>query len=155
MNISALPLNTPALRPPPGVTPNFQNPAGIQAEIHATLIFCLIISTIFVWSRFYVRYFINRSHGWDDCTFTIMFSQAITDIYQIHRSLRGHVAFLEARASPKSIADLKSQAGFVGYIVIALVASTHGSGLHQWDVRLRDFIIWAKVQSLKLTMNID
>ena len=68
MDIDALPLDTPALKPPPGVTPNFDNPSGIQGEIHAILIFCAVISTIFVWLRLYTRYFINNSHGWDDCT---------------------------------------------------------------------------------------
>ena len=67
MDIAALPLDTPALKPPPGVIPNFDNPAGVQGEIFATLIVCLVVSTIFVWSRLYTRYFIIKSQGWDDC----------------------------------------------------------------------------------------
>lgn len=59
--------DSPALNPPPGIVPNFDNPAGTQGKIHATLIFCLVISTVFVWSRLYARFFIQKEHGWDDC----------------------------------------------------------------------------------------
>lgn len=75
MDIDALPLNTPALKPPPGVVPDFDNPSGIQGEIHALLIVCAVISTIFVWLRLYTRYFIIKSHGWDDCKVIVLSMQ--------------------------------------------------------------------------------
>lgn len=70
MNIVALPPDAPALNPPPGFTSNFDNPAGVQGKIHTTLIFCLVISTVSVWSRLYARFFIQKTHGWDDCKIT-------------------------------------------------------------------------------------
>ena len=60
-----------------------------------------------------------------------------------------------ATAKAKSTTNLTLQAGFVGYIALTLVASGYGSGVHQWDIRLRNFMTWAKVKPSKLTMIID
>ena len=80
----------------------------------------------------------------------------MTDIHQILHSLRGHVTSLKfATAKAKSTTNFTPQAGFVGYIALTLVASRYGSGVHQWDVRLRDFMTWAKVKPSELTMIID
>ena len=70
----------------------------------------------------------------------------MTDCHQTHRSLRGHVTLTFSRGKVESTTNVPSQAGFVGYIAIALFTSTYGSGVYQWDVRLRDFVIWAKVR---------
>ena len=80
----------------------------------------------------------------------------MTDIHQILHSLRGHVTSLTfATAKVKSITNSTPQVGFVGYIALTLVASRYGSGVHQWDVRLRDFMTWAKVKLSKSTMIIN
>ena len=94
MDIDALPLDTPALKPPPGIVPNFQNAPNIHRTTYGVFIFCLIVSTVFVWSRLYTRYFIHKSHGWDDCNVLTMSLYAQADIHQICHSLRGHVTSL-------------------------------------------------------------
>lgn len=37
--------------------------------------------------------------------------------------------------------------GFIGYTALSLEACNHGSGLHQWDVSLADFIRWLQVRA--------
>ena len=70
----------------------------------------------------------------------------MTDFHQTRRSLLGHVSLTFARAKVESKTNGLLQAGFIGYIAVALVSSTYGSGIHQWDVRLRDFVTWARVR---------
>lgn len=59
--------STPALEPPPGVTPNFENPENITPLIEFTLGICLGVSSLFVILRVWTRFIIMKVHGWDDC----------------------------------------------------------------------------------------
>lgn len=74
MDHSIVTPDTPAMRPPNGVIPNFDHPHGIISEIYATLILSMMISTVFVWTRLYTRYFIIKAHGWEDCMFQLSLS---------------------------------------------------------------------------------
>lgn len=58
----------PALPPPPGVTSNLANrevPNHFEWIITATLGFTF--TTILVLIRIYTKFFIIKSHGWEDC----------------------------------------------------------------------------------------
>lgn len=57
----------PALTPPPGVTPNFENPENFFGTIIGTIVVCLTLTTFLAWTRIYTRLFITKSVGWDDC----------------------------------------------------------------------------------------
>lgn len=57
----------PALKPPPGVTPNFENPENFFGTIIGTIVVCLTLTTFLAWTRIYTRLFITKSISWDDC----------------------------------------------------------------------------------------
>ena len=57
----------PAAPPPPGVVPNFINPANQSSIMSATWITCLTVATVSVWLRMYTKFIINKSHGYEDC----------------------------------------------------------------------------------------
>ncbi|KAI1256205.1 hypothetical protein MGN70_002367 [Eutypa lata] len=50
-------LNGPALRPPPGVIPNFENPPNRLATAYAGVTICLFATTVAVFVRFYFKVF--------------------------------------------------------------------------------------------------
>ncbi|KAF7509484.1 hypothetical protein GJ744_008047 [Endocarpon pusillum] len=112
MDLSTLPRDTPALKPPPGTTSNFDNPYNIKPEIYATVGVCLGVSTVLVWLRAYTKFVILKSHGWED-----------------------YYSFI-------------AWAGLVAYAVLGLIASSYGSGVHQWDVRIHNFVTWAKLANV-------
>lgn len=61
--------SSPALAPPPGVTPNFVNPYN-QNKVTITLIsVCLPATTLFLLIRMYSKVRLIKSHGWEDCKF--------------------------------------------------------------------------------------
>ncbi|KAI9794021.1 MAG: hypothetical protein M1816_006646 [Peltula sp. TS41687] len=56
----------PALKPPPGVTPNFVDPPTLRPYLIGTAVACGSVSGLFVLLRMYTKVFISRSFGWDD-----------------------------------------------------------------------------------------
>ncbi|KAL8885343.1 MAG: hypothetical protein Q9205_001018, partial [Flavoplaca limonia] len=65
------PNTTPALQPPPGVLPNFNDPYNTDSTINGTLGICIAISSIFVLLRLYTKLYIIRKYGWEDYTIFI------------------------------------------------------------------------------------
>ncbi|KAI0023352.1 hypothetical protein F4780DRAFT_77269 [Xylariomycetidae sp. FL0641] len=59
-------LNLPALTPPPGVIPNFDNPPNQDAMVLGVTIFCLVIATIAVAIRAYAKIFCFRKVRYED-----------------------------------------------------------------------------------------
>ncbi|MCJ1265579.1 hypothetical protein MMC22_005459 [Lobaria immixta] len=59
---------TPALEPPPGHIPNFDNPENFHGAIIATIAVCLTLVTFMTGVRMYTKLIISKSHGWDDYT---------------------------------------------------------------------------------------
>ena len=53
------------LPPPPGVVPDFNNPA--LGYVIVSFAICLIMTTLVVWVRMYTVFFVIKSHGWADC----------------------------------------------------------------------------------------
>lgn len=72
MDLSLYPSNAdltkiPALNPPPGVTPDFANPA---TRANLTLISCagiVAVMILFVMLRMYTKIYVIQTTGWDDC----------------------------------------------------------------------------------------
>lgn len=60
-------LNGPALAPPPHVTPNLVNPPNLNNYWIATLVICIFISTLTVFTRMYTKIFIAHKVAWADC----------------------------------------------------------------------------------------
>ncbi|KAL5365586.1 hypothetical protein BJX96DRAFT_179979 [Aspergillus floccosus] len=56
----------PAAPPPPGVTPNFDNPPGEEYEIYSISIAMCATATVVLLARLYTRAFILRATGLDD-----------------------------------------------------------------------------------------
>lgn len=65
----------PGLKPPAGVTPNFDNPYSILDPLTAGNALCLTLATISIVIRFYTKLFILKVHGWEDCMWTAMYSE--------------------------------------------------------------------------------
>ena len=61
---------TPALMPPAGVVPNFNNPPGtLEAVTNATMAICFTFTTIFVFVRLLTKYCVDRALLWEDCQY--------------------------------------------------------------------------------------
>ena len=60
-------LNGPALQPPEGVEPNFVNPPNGSTKALGALFTCLVLGTIFLAIRFYVRIFVVKKTHLGDC----------------------------------------------------------------------------------------
>ncbi|KAK3174524.1 hypothetical protein OEA41_001770 [Lepraria neglecta] len=63
--------NLPALKPPPGVIPDFQHASGIANTIIAVNAVFLVLMAICLAARVYVKIAIIRGFWWDDVTFYI------------------------------------------------------------------------------------
>jgi hypothetical protein len=59
---------TPALSIP-NYVPNFDDPKNIALLIKFTVGICFAASTVMILLRIWVRFFIMKAHGWDDCTY--------------------------------------------------------------------------------------
>ena len=58
----------PAAQPPPGVTPDFSNPAeGIHLWLKVTQFICIPVVTCFVIIRLYVKLLMRRVFYIEDC----------------------------------------------------------------------------------------
>lgn len=62
-------LDKPALKPPPGVLPNLEDPPSHRALSLVTLILCLIITTSMTFMRLYVKVVNVRKLHLEDCKF--------------------------------------------------------------------------------------
>ena len=60
-------LDGPALQPPPEVIPNLTDPPNLDSSWIATLVVCIFISTLTVFTRMYTKIFITRKVAWADC----------------------------------------------------------------------------------------
>ncbi len=57
----------PAGRPPSGLLPNFDDPVSLKDPLVAVNVTLLVITTLFVGLRVYIRIFINHKLGLEDC----------------------------------------------------------------------------------------
>ena len=62
-------LNRPAYTPPPGVQPNFDNPANLDTIIIIIKTIALTLTTLAILIRIYTRHHLSHSMGYDDCIF--------------------------------------------------------------------------------------
>lgn len=60
-------LDAPAMQPPPGMTPNFNDPPNLQHGVILTLALCTTLSTLTVMLRICTKLFIVRQTTIDDC----------------------------------------------------------------------------------------
>ena len=60
-------LNGPAGSPPPGITPNFEDPANLNKAVILTLTLCLTFATLAMLMRIYTKLFLIRSWDYEDC----------------------------------------------------------------------------------------
>ena len=130
--------NTPAAPPPPGVIPNLINPQNLSVASNATVITCLVATTIFVWLRVYTKLRIYKSHGYEDCKAkSLLFGPIhLADICQTRLLLPGFVLSgkcLYLERIPKLIL---AKSGFVAYCAIQFQSSRYSNGNHIWDTRI-------------------
>lgn len=57
----------PGMPPPPGETPNFENPYSRGETYTAVATAITVAMLLFVANRLYTKYFIVRKLSWDDC----------------------------------------------------------------------------------------
>ena len=60
-------LNGPALTPPAGVQPNFDNPANLDTIIIMIETIVLTLTSLAVLIRIYTRHHLSHPMGYDDC----------------------------------------------------------------------------------------
>ena len=59
---------TPALDPPPGVIPNFQQPYTLLPYAEITIALCAVITLFLIGARVYVKAYIVKKFLWEDFT---------------------------------------------------------------------------------------
>lgn len=62
-------MNGPALTPPAGVTPNFQNPPNQNTMARAVTGVCLAVAALLVGLRVYVKVFCTKRCRLEDCEY--------------------------------------------------------------------------------------
>lgn len=62
-------LEGPAMNPPAGVVPNFDDPANLDIYVTLAITLCVASSTLTVVLRMYTKVFILRVLAWEDCGF--------------------------------------------------------------------------------------
>ena len=63
--------NTPALEPPPGVSPNFTNPYSLKPFQVATASICLTTATLVVAARFVAKFATSKRLQLEECMFNL------------------------------------------------------------------------------------
>ena len=63
-------LEGPAMKPPPGVTPNLVDPYNQGPTLIVVGSILISLMTVFVLARGYTKYRIFRKTSWDDCKST-------------------------------------------------------------------------------------
>ena len=63
--------NTPALEPPPGVSPNFTNPYSLRDIQVATASICVTIATLVIAARFVTKVATSKRVQLEECTFNL------------------------------------------------------------------------------------
>lgn len=64
---------TPAMTPPEGQVPNFENPSVNQAPAYiAVAAVFMALTVFFAGVRFWARFFVQRAPWWDDCEFLLL-----------------------------------------------------------------------------------
>lgn len=56
-----------AIKPPPGITPNFENPETKAPQLISVVVGFLTVTSFFVLLRVYTRIYISKAFGIDDC----------------------------------------------------------------------------------------
>ena len=73
-------LEGPAMSPPAGVAPNFDDPANLDIYVILTITLCVAFSTVAVVLRMYTKVFILRVLAWEDCGFYFL-SHDVAAVY--------------------------------------------------------------------------
>lgn len=94
-------LEGPAMSPPAGVVPNFDDPANLDVYFNVTITLCIAFSTVAVILRMYTKVCILRVLAWEDCEFCFL-SQDVAPIYLL-LPLRCHCPCMGTSASPNSL----------------------------------------------------
>ena len=84
--MSTIATPTPALQPPPGVTPDFSHPQSLLKWEILTLCLCLVSTTVVFGLRTYVRVWIKKSFILEDGTPYLIIHQTRAD-HNIHNSI--------------------------------------------------------------------
>jgi hypothetical protein len=66
-------LNGSSVEPPPGIQPNFVNPANLETEGLILVIFCLIATTLVISMRMWTKTRLVRKMVLEDCSFIPLF----------------------------------------------------------------------------------
>lgn len=60
-------LNGPALKPPPGVLPQFDDPPNLNSVGYGVVVTCAILAGTLVIARLYARAFYHKKIEFEDC----------------------------------------------------------------------------------------
>lgn len=71
-------LNAPALPPPEGVTPNFDNPSNANGLAWFVTTFCMVVATMCLLLRLYVRCFLEKKFRMEEGKSTSTLNISIT-----------------------------------------------------------------------------
>ncbi|KAI6084003.1 hypothetical protein F4821DRAFT_271385 [Hypoxylon rubiginosum] len=121
-------LNGPALAPPDGVMPNFENPPNKNYIAAAVVPLCLTVTTIAVLLRVWARVFLLRKVGLPDALMAIAFGCYLVDIYFGYRLQANPGSFvhqwdIQLKNMPDILFPLFLSASFYIGVVLTLKAA--------------------------------
>ena len=94
-------LEGPAMSPPAGVVPNFDDPANLDIYVTLTITLGVAFSSVAVILRMYTKVFILRVLAWEDCWFYFL-SHDIAAVYLL-LPLRCHCPCMGTSACKNSL----------------------------------------------------
>ena len=74
----------PAMPPPPGIESNFDNPPSLALHLIVVNAVFVALMAITVGIRLYVRVFITKALGWDDCKLVVCLAKMTLTWTKIH-----------------------------------------------------------------------
>ncbi|KAF5862058.1 hypothetical protein ETB97_012205 [Aspergillus alliaceus] len=117
-------LAAPALAPPPGVTPNFDNPHNGNGYAWGITTVCMIVATLCLFLRWYVRIWLDRK---------VRIEDALT--------ICAYVCYPFSSLYLCSLKLTAPQGAYCGTAYAAYgMISTPGYYVHTWDLRNKDLI---------------
>lgn len=77
----------PAMKPPAGVTPDFNNPGRDGSNATQTIIGLATLTgltVIILIARLYTKFVVLKKHGWEDCMCSLRFIMVCTISNRLH-----------------------------------------------------------------------
>ena len=132
-----------ALEPPAGVTPDF----GSKSYYMRTMVIVLLpVTSTFIFIRVYHKIFVVKAHNWEDCKFPLSVKRISLMRFRYQPYRVGKIDQLYDHWAESHIRLNFYQLGLIAFSVCVIQGERFGSGVHQWNVSIDHYRLWAQVR---------